>query len=74
MWGAQYAHTFLDGYFSMKKGVWRSDIFLLFLIQYKLSEIKKKIVFFIVFWLIPFGEKAIHRFCIENQKNNDKQN
>ena len=32
---------FSDGYFSMKKGVWRSKIWWLFLIHYELSENKK---------------------------------
>ena len=38
---------FSDGYFSMKKGVWRSKISWLFLIHYELSENQK--IFFLVF-------------------------
>ena len=45
--GFDCAHTFLDGYFYMKKGIQRSQISWLFLIiYYELSEnLKRKLVF-----------------------------
>ena len=49
--GLNQPALFSDGYFSMKKGVWRSQISWLFLIHYELSEKQKKIFwFFTVFW------------------------
>ena len=36
--GVDCAQTFLDGYFSMKKGVWKSQISWLFLIPYEIWE------------------------------------
>ena len=41
--GLNQPALFSDGYFSMKKGVWRSQISWLFLIHYELSEKQKKI-------------------------------
>ena len=40
--------VFSDGYFTMEKGVLRSEISWLFLIHYELSEIQKNV--FTVFW------------------------
>ena len=49
--GLNQPALFSDGYFSMKKGVWRSKISWLFLIHYELSENQKKFFwFFTVFW------------------------
>ena len=45
--GLNQPALFSDGYFSMKKGVWRPQISWLFLIHYELSE--KQIMFFLVF-------------------------
>ena len=49
--GLNQSALFSDGYFSIKKGVWRSQISWLFLIHYELSEKQKKFFwFFTVFW------------------------
>ena len=49
--GLNQPALFSNGYFSMKKGVWRSKISWLFLIHYELSENQKKFFwFFTVFW------------------------
>ena len=49
--GLKQPVLFSDGYFSMKKGVWRSQISWLFLIHYELSENQKIFFwFFTVFW------------------------
>ena len=36
--GMEYARTFLDGYFYMKIGVWRSELSWFLLIHYELLE------------------------------------
>ena len=41
--GFKVPALFSGGYFSMKKGVWRSQISWLFLIHYEISENQKKI-------------------------------
>ena len=48
--GLNQLALFSDGYFSMKKGVWKSKISWLFPIHLKLSGNQKKIWFFTVFW------------------------
>ena len=56
---------FSDGYFYMKKGVWRSKISWLFLIHYELSENQKKIVFSQCFGVIspPLHSSNIRKPC-----------
>ena len=44
--GLNQPALYSDGYFSMKKGVWRSKISWLFLIHYNLSENQKKLFCF----------------------------
>ena len=56
-WGTNIPVLLSEGYFTMKKGVWRSKISWLFLLQYKLLE-NKKMGFSKGFWGDPATFKS----------------
>ena len=67
--GLNHPALFSDGYFSIRKGVWRSKISWLFLIHYELSEIQKKMFYHIDF---GFSGRCRHNQSLPHSSNIQK--